>query len=124
VLKALGADHQTVVHSAKEFVRGEAHSNTTDGIGSLLERARPGVWHRMRRTHLQRYLDEISFRWNCRVKQEYEKAGKKRRPITTIPLPDMLSRLLGPSSGRQIRRTSNCGFIVLPMVPSWNHGRP
>jgi hypothetical protein len=79
VLKALGADHQTVVHSAKEFVRGEAHSNTADGIGSLLERARLGVWHRMSRKHLQRYLDEISFRWNCPVDQEYEKAGKERR---------------------------------------------
>jgi hypothetical protein len=36
VIKALGAGHQTVVHSAKEFVRGEVHSNTADGIGSLL----------------------------------------------------------------------------------------
>jgi transposase-like protein len=113
VIKALGAGHQTVVHSAKEFVRGEVHSNTADGIGSLLERARMGVWHRMSRKHLQRYLDEISFRWNCRVKHEYEKAGKKRRLITTIPLPDMLSRLLQPSIGRQIRRTENCGFMVL-----------
>jgi hypothetical protein len=66
VLKALGAAHQTVVHSAKEFVRGAVHSNTADGIGSLLERARMGVWHRMSRKHLQRYLDEIRFRWNCR----------------------------------------------------------
>lgn len=28
--------HETVVHSAKEFVRGEVHSNTADGIGSML----------------------------------------------------------------------------------------
>src|SRR4029453_14053806 len=62
VIKALGAGHQTVVHSAKEFVRGEVHSNTADGIGSLLERARMGVWHRMSRLHLQRYLDEIGCR--------------------------------------------------------------
>ena len=62
---------------------------------------------------LQRYLDVISFRWNCRVKHEYEKAGKKRRLITTIPLPDMLSRLLKPSTGRQIRRTENYGLMVL-----------
>src|SRR5690606_27607682 len=93
VMKAFGVGHQTVVHSAKEFVRGEVHSNTADGIGSLLERARMGVWHRMSRQHLQRYLDEISFRWNCRLKRETRtKSGRKRRIVTTIPLPDMLSR--------------------------------
>ena len=36
-------------------------------------------------------------------------AGTKRRLITAIPLPDMLSRLLRPSIGRQIRRTVNTG---------------
>ena len=70
MLKALGASHQTVVHSAKEFVRGGVHSNTADGIGSLLERARTGVWHRMSRKHLQRYLDKISFRWIYRIRRE------------------------------------------------------
>jgi len=111
--------HQTVVHSAKEFVRGEVHSNTADGIGSMLERARMGVWHRMSRQHLQRYLDEIGFRWNCRLKREYvSKAGRRRRIITTIPLPDMLSKLLKPAIGRQIRRTGNYGLSVLPSTLS------
>lgn len=62
VMKAFGMGHRTVVHSAKEFVRDAVHSNTADGIGSMLERARMGVWHRMSRQHLQRYLDEIGFR--------------------------------------------------------------
>ncbi len=107
--------HQTVVHSAKEFVRGEVHSNTADGIGSMLERARMGVWHRMSRLHLQRYLDEIGFRWNCRLKREFvSKSGRRRRMVTTIPLPDMLSRLLYPATGREIRRTQNYGFSTLP----------
>lgn len=115
VIRAFGIGHQTVVHSAKEFVRGEVHSNTADGIGSMLERARMGVWHRMSRQHLQRYLEEIGFRWNCRVKRDYvSKSGRKRRIITTIPLPDMLSKLLYPSTGRQIRRTPNYGFSILP----------
>lgn len=113
VMKAFGMGHQTVMHSTKEFVRGQVHSNTADGIGSLLERARMGVWHRMSRQHLQRYLDEIGFRWNCRVKREFLKNGRRRRIISTIPLPDMLSRLLQPSIGRQIRRTDNYGFTVL-----------
>jgi len=115
VIRAFGMGHQTVVHSAKEFVRGEVHSNTADGIGSMLERARMGVWHRMSRLHLQRYLDEIGFRWNCRVKRDYvSKSGRRRRIITTIPLSDMLSRLLYPAIGRQVRRTQNYGFTNLP----------
>jgi hypothetical protein len=81
----------------------------------MLERARMGVWHRMSRQHLQRYLDEIGFRWNCRLKREYvSKSGRKRRIITTIPLPDMLSGLLYPAIGRQVRRTRNYGFSALP----------
>jgi hypothetical protein len=66
VIRIIGMGHETVVHSAKEFVRGKVHSNTADGIGSMLEWARMGVWHRMSRRHLQLYLDEIGFRWNCR----------------------------------------------------------
>jgi hypothetical protein len=106
-------DSQNVLagsNTDKEYVRDDVHSNTADGIGSLLERARMGVWHRMSKQHLQRYLDEISFRWNCRVKHEYTKGGRQRRLIATIPLPEMFSRLLKPSIGRQIRRTANCGL--------------
>ena len=115
VIKTFGMGHETVVHSAKEFVRGEVHSNTADGIGSMLERARIGVWHRMSQQHLQRYIDEVGFRWNCRLKREHiSKSGRRRRVITTIPLADMLLRLLKPAIGRQIRRTENFGFIVLP----------
>lgn len=124
VIRAFGMGHETVVHSAKEFVRGEVHSNTTDGIGSMLERARMGVWHRMSRQHLQRYLDEIGFRWNCRPKQDYvSKSGRKLRIITTIPLRDMLSKLLHPAIGHQVRRTRNYGFSALPScLPV--HSRP
>jgi hypothetical protein len=114
VIRAFGIGHETVVHSAEEFVRGEVHSNTADGTGSMLERARMGVWHRMSRHHLQRYLDEIGFRWNCRLKRDcVSKSGRTRRIITTIPLPDMLSKLLYPAIGRQVRRIKNYGFRTL-----------
>lgn len=109
--QSLMDDHRTVVHSAGEHV----HSNTAEGVGAMLERARLGVWHRMSQPHLQRYLDEISFRWNCRIKREAtSRSGRRRRIITTIPLADMLSRMLRPCVGRQIRRTPNYGFKVLP----------
>jgi hypothetical protein len=113
VIKTFGMEHETVVHSAKEFVRGKVHSNTDDGIGSMLERARIGVWHRMSQQHLQRYIDEIGFRWNCRLKREQaSKSGHRRRIITMVPLPDMFLRLLRSAIGRQVRRTENYGFTV------------
>ena len=114
VIKALGAGHQTVVHSATEFVRGEAHSNTADGIGSLLERARMGVWHRMSRKHLQRYLDEDQL--PLELPGEAGVQDEERPPPPDDhdhPASRYLSRLLNPSIGRQIRRTGNCGFLVL-----------
>jgi hypothetical protein len=81
----------------------------------MLERARIGVWHRMSQQHLQRYIDEIGFRWNCRLKREQaSKSGHRRRIITMVPLPDMFLRLLRPAIGRQVRRTENCGFTVWP----------
>jgi len=64
---------------------------------------------------LQRYLDEIGFLWNSRLKREYlSKSGRKRRIVTTIPLPEMLSGLLYSAIGRQVRRTRNYGFSALP----------
>lgn len=122
VIKACGMGHETVVHSAKEFARGEVHSNTADGIGSVLERARIGVWHRMSRQHLQRYPDEIAFRWNCRVRWDFEKNGRWRRIIATIPLPSMLSKLLKPAIGRQIRRSASYGLCFLPHIASAGRG--
>lgn len=99
VIRTFGMGHQAVVHSANEFVRDEVHSNTADGIGSMFERARMGVCRRMSRLHLQRYLDEIGFRWSCRLRHEFvSKSDRRRRIITTIPLPDMLSRLLYPAT--------------------------
>lgn len=41
------------------------------------------------------------------------RSGRKRRIVTTIPLSDVLSGLLKPAIGRQIRRTANYGLSVL-----------
>lgn len=60
------ADHQTVCHSAEEYVRGPVHTNTVEGFFSILKRGVHGVYHHVSRKHLPRYLDEFSFRYSNR----------------------------------------------------------
>lgn len=61
------ADHQTVNHSKKEYVRGTASTNTVEGYFSLLKRGLTGTYHHVSARHLHRYLDEFNFRYNART---------------------------------------------------------
>ncbi|MEW5995606.1 MAG: IS1595 family transposase [Candidatus Zixiibacteriota bacterium] len=63
-------DHRAVKHSAKEYVDGMAHTNGIESIWAVLKRGFYGVYHSFSRKHLQRYLDEFTFRLNegnCKV---------------------------------------------------------
>ncbi|MCB2263599.1 MAG: IS1595 family transposase [Candidatus Thiosymbion ectosymbiont of Robbea hypermnestra] len=57
-----GYKHEAVNHSAKEFVRGMAHTNGIESFWSLLKRGYYGVYHYMSNKHLNRYINEFSFR--------------------------------------------------------------
>lgn len=58
--------HQTVNHSAKEYVRGEVHTNSVEGAFGLFKRGIVGSFHQVSHKHLDRYLDEFEFRYNNR----------------------------------------------------------
>jgi transposase-like protein len=60
--------HQTVMHSAKEYVRGDAHTNTVEGYFSILKRGIYGVYQHVSEAHLQRYLHEFDFRYSNRIR--------------------------------------------------------
>ena len=64
------ASHKWVKHSMEEYARDDVHSNTAESFGSILERAKLGVFHHMSTQHLQRYLNEIGFRWDHRFPKE------------------------------------------------------
>ena len=64
------ADHQTVIHSKKEYVRGTASTNTVEGYFSLLKRGLTGTYHHVSARHLHRYLDEFNFRYNARKEDD------------------------------------------------------
>jgi transposase-like protein len=59
-------DHQTVNHSAGEYVRGDAHTNGIEGAWSLLKRQIYGIYHWVSDKHLSRYVDEMTWRYNRR----------------------------------------------------------
>lgn len=66
------AGHETVNHSADEYVRyenGEAiHTNTVEGYFSIFKRGMKGVYQHCSEKHLHRYLAEFDFRYNNRIK--------------------------------------------------------
>lgn len=64
----LADKHETVNHSANEYVRfgTDIHSNSIESAFSLLKRGIVGTWHKVSAKHLQAYLDEMTFRFDRR----------------------------------------------------------
>jgi transposase len=58
--------HYVVKHSAKEYVRGMCHTNSLEGFWSQLKRSINGTFHSVSRKHLQKYVNEFSYRYNRR----------------------------------------------------------
>ena len=58
--------HETVNHSAEEWVRGDVHTNSAEGVWALLKRSIIGAYHQVSVKHLQAYLDELEWRFNNR----------------------------------------------------------
>ena len=62
--------HQKVNHSAKVFVDGMASTNGIESVWAVLKRMFYGTYHQFSKKHLQRYVDECTFRLNqgsCKV---------------------------------------------------------
>ena len=61
-LGASGYQHRRVHHSAKVWVRGDAHTNGIEGFWSLVKNGIRGVNHSVSAKYLQTYLNEYAFR--------------------------------------------------------------
>jgi transposase-like protein len=66
----LGYSHEQVNHGQREYVRGRVHTNTIDGFWSQLKRSIDGTHHHVSRKHLQKYVDEFTFRYSNRYVED------------------------------------------------------
>lgn len=62
------AAHDTVNHTAGEYVRGNAYTNTVEGFFSIFKRGMRGVYQHCGERHLKRYLAEFDFRYTNRIR--------------------------------------------------------
>lgn len=65
-LKKKNYRHESVNHGAGEYIKGKAHTNGVESFWSMLKRGHAGVYHKMSKKHLQRYIDEYAGRHNIR----------------------------------------------------------
>jgi len=76
--KAFDGGHKFVRHKLKEYVNPgtDVHSNTIEGVFSLLQRGVMGTFHSVSRKHLPNYLNEFQFRWNTRKLDDGERVSR------------------------------------------------
>lgn len=65
-LKDVPVKHDVIQHRYKEYVRGNVHTNTVESAFSLLKRGVVGSFHIISIKHLQKYLNEFTYRFNRR----------------------------------------------------------
>ena len=58
--------HESVKHSAGEYVRDDVHTNSAEGYFSIFKRGMRGVYQHCAEKNLHRYLAEYKFRYNTR----------------------------------------------------------
>jgi transposase-like protein len=59
--------HKSVSHVRGEYVNGDAHTNSIESFWALFKRGYHGIYHHMSRKHMQKYVDEFTFRFNRRA---------------------------------------------------------
>ena len=69
-LKYLNYQHEFINHSANVYADGDIHVNSLEGFWSLFKRGLNGVYHSVSKKHLNKYLNEYTFRYNNRNSQE------------------------------------------------------
>jgi len=64
-----GYSHKYVNHAAKEWVRGDVHTNNIENFWSNMRRGVRGVYRHVDPKYLQAYADEYAFRYSNRESQ-------------------------------------------------------
>ena len=64
-LNGLFFKQECVNHSANEYVRGAASTNSIESVWAVFKRGLKGVYHQTSKKHLKRYVNEFVFRLNA-----------------------------------------------------------
>ena len=81
-----GSQHDTIRHRSKVYVKGDVHTNTVESAFSLLKRGIVGSYHKVSIKHLQRYLNEFSFRFNRREDADlFEQTVSRMAGVKQLP---------------------------------------
>jgi len=84
--------HHVVSHTAGEYARGDATTNTVEGFFGLFKRGVMGSFHHISEKHMNRYLNEFSFRWDLRKVADSDrtveaiKASEGKRLMYRVPV--------------------------------------
>lgn len=76
--------HGTTNHTARQYVRGDDHTNTVEGFYSIFKRGMKGVYQHCAEHHLHRYLAEFDFRYSTRVALNVDDAERTNRALEGI----------------------------------------
>ena len=55
-----------VDHSKRQYVKSSVYTNTIEGFWSIMKRSIIGIYHKVSRKHLGKYVNEYVFRYNTR----------------------------------------------------------
>jgi transposase-like protein len=78
------ASHETVKHSAGEYVRDDVHTNSAEGFFSIFKRGMRGIYQHCKEKHLHRYLAEYDFRYNNRIALGVDDVARHDRALQGI----------------------------------------
>jgi transposase-like protein len=81
-----GTQHETIRHRDRIYVEGRIHTNTVESAFSLFKRGITGQFHKVSIKHLQRYLNEFSYRFNRREDADlFEQTVRSMAGIGALP---------------------------------------
>jgi transposase-like protein len=69
------ASHETVDHTAREYVRGDVSTNQAETYFAQLKRSLDGTHHHVSREHLHRYVAEFDFRYSTCKNTDQDRMG-------------------------------------------------
>jgi transposase-like protein len=78
------AEHSSVMHYNKEYVRGDVTTNTVEGCFSIFKRGMKGIYQHCGEKHLHRYLAEYEFRYSYREACGYNDTDRSGKALKGI----------------------------------------